>query len=235
VRLARGCCALVLALCAGPLWPQAELWDRAGQIADRGKDLLPGAMHSVMEELDANGALKSVVEMDLRYSYDAAGKRQTSEVVRAIRDGRDVTEETRRDMAKGGRSGSGPGMFGFNGSIFGSEARGKTKILPGASWTTRGGRKAGLVPFEIGMGALGRMQGTAEIDAGSGIPAVVHATGSFPFVRDLAMAMDFLALPVGTFVLSRMEFTGELSAVLGRRRFHVVMDLGDYRPHPSGG
>jgi hypothetical protein len=221
---------LLLLLSAASLHAQSELWDRAGQIADRGKDLLPGAMHSVMEELNPDGSLKSVLAMDVRYSYDAGGKRQTSEVVRAVRDGRDVTEEMRRDMAKGGRSGSSPGMFGFNGSLFGAEARGKTKLLPGAAWTERGGRRTGVVPFELGMGALGRMQGTAEIDASSGIPSLVRASGSFPFVKDLAMTMDFLALPSGLFVLSRMEFSGAFTAVFARRGFRVVMELGDYRP-----
>jgi hypothetical protein len=75
---------LFLCLAAETPYAQSELWDRAAALADLGKDLLPGTLTSVMKELNDDGSVKSDMELVLRYSYDATGKKQGTEVVRAV-------------------------------------------------------------------------------------------------------------------------------------------------------
>jgi hypothetical protein len=217
-------------LAAATLCAQSELWDRAAALADLGKDLLPGTMQSVMEELNDDGSVKSDRELVLRYSYDARGKAQATEVVRATQDGRDVTEKTRADMRKQGSAAAGnAGMFGFNGVLFGADARKKTRLLPGASWAERGGRRTGLVPFEITMEGKGMMTGTAEIDAESGIPSLIRTTARFPFVKELSFTMAYAEFPARGFALTQMELAGAMSFLGITRLFHARMQFGDYR------
>jgi hypothetical protein len=221
---------LLLCLAAETLCAQSELWDKAAALADRGKVLLPGTMRSLMEELNEDGSVRSSMELLLQYSYDADGKMLGTEVVRAVRDGKDVTEETRKGMS---RQGSRPaGMFGVNGMIFGEDARRRTRLLPGASWAELGGRKTGLVPFEIGMEkGNGTMTGTAEIDAETGIPSVVRAVASLSFVNDLSFTMAYAGFPSHGFALTRMDFSGAMSFLGMKRRFRASMELGGYRAY----
>jgi hypothetical protein len=218
-------------LLAGPLWAQSELWERAAALSGLGDGYLPGTMTSVMEELDGNGARKSIAETTTRMTYDADGKVQKSEIVRAFRDGKDVTEEMKRDAGKTGKragSGGGTAFAGWGGMLWSDDSRKKTRLLPGATWAIREGRRSAVIPFEMEVSGLGRMQGTAEIDAESGVPSIVRTTASFLVIRDLTFAMEYAPVPSGGFVLSRMEFAGTFALLLKRTKFRGSLELLDY-------
>jgi hypothetical protein len=219
------------------LWAQSELWEKATRVEGLAGGAVPATMTSMMEELNGDGSRKSILETTMAITYDASGKVEKTELVKAFRDGKDVTGEMKKNEARRGPqtgSGGGMGMFGFNGTFFSEDARKKTSLLPGAAWIQKNGRRTARVPFEMGMGAMGKMKGTADIDADSGIPSIVHSQASFPFVKDLAFTMEYVPLPGGGFVLSRMEFAGVTSLLLGKKRFHGIVELGNYRKIGSG-
>lgn len=236
MRESRAGLIFILWLVTEILCAQSELWDRAAALADLARDSLPGTMKSVMEEVNGDGSPGSTMELVLRYVYDSGGKTQKVEVIRAVRSGKDITEETRKDMEKrGNQANAGPGTFGFNGMLFSPDARKKTRLLPGSSWVERNGRKTALIPFEMKEEGKGSMTGTVEIDAASGIPSLARITGSFPFVSELTFTMEYAAAPSGGFVLSRMEFTGAMSFLGMKKRFHAVMEFSDYRSYAPRG
>jgi hypothetical protein len=224
--------AAILLAVGTTLCAQSELWEKATALSGLGSIMVAGTMTSVMEELNGDGSRKSVLETTMALSYDSSGKIEKTELLKAMRDGKDVMAEMKKNEARRSAhagSNGGMGAFGFNGMFFSEDARKKTSLLPGAAWISKNGRKTASVPFEMGMGVMGKMRGTAEIDAESGIPSIVRTQASFPFMKALAFTMEYAPLPDGGFVLSRMEFDGTTSLILGNKRFHGIVELGNYR------
>jgi hypothetical protein len=214
---------------------QSELWEKACVLADTGSIYLPGKITSITEELNGDGTRKSVIETVMSITYDSSGEVQTTELTQAFRDGKDITNELRKSRKdskdrSSATAGSRFGVSGFNGMLFDAESRKKIRLLPGASWIERNGRKIGLVPFDMDMGPMGKMTGSAEIDAQTGVPLVVRMTGgNVPFVRNLSFTMTYEALISGGFVLSRMEIAGSVSVLFTKKAFRDSTVPGDYR------
>ncbi len=228
-------CILVVALVGiGSASGQSELWDRACALADNGSVLLPGKITSIMEELNGDGSRKSVIETVMSITYDSSGVVQTTELTQALRDGKDVTNELRKSRKdskdrSATTAGSRIGLSGFNGMLFDAESRKKVRLLPGARWIERNGRTIGLVPFEMDMGPVGRMKGSAEIDAQTGVPLVARMTGNLPFVKDLSFTMTYEPLVRGGFVLSSVEIAGSVSILFAKKGFRDSTVPSDYR------
>jgi hypothetical protein len=213
---------------------QSELWDRACTLADKGSCFLPGKMTSITEELNGDGTPKSVIETVVSITYDSSGQAQTTELTQAFRDGKDVTDELRKNRKasknqSATNGGSRAGLTGFDGLLFDAESREKIRLLPGAEWIERNGRTIGLVPFEMEMGPMGQMNGSAEIDAQTGIPLMVRMSGNLPTVKGLTFTMTYEPLTSGGFILSRMEIAGTVSVLFMKKAFRDSTVMGDYR------
>lgn len=94
---------LIIALGAGFVIaresPADPLWQKAVALAGANLDLVPGKMMSRIIELDDNGKTKSVNESWLRF-YLAPDKQVETELLKAVKDGKDITAEQRKKMAE---------------------------------------------------------------------------------------------------------------------------------------
>ena len=75
------------------------LWVQAVRILESNKDLVPGKAAQKMQELEDNGRVKSQTDIDITLSLDGAGKIK-SDIVRASKDGKDITAEERKKAEK---------------------------------------------------------------------------------------------------------------------------------------
>ena len=213
---------------------QSELWNKACTLADNGSTYLPGKITSIVEELNGDGTPKSVIQTVMSLTYDSSGEVSTMELTQAFRDGKDVTDELRTGKKSSrnrsaANAGSRIDVSGFDGMLFDAETRKRIRLLPGARWIERNGRTIGLVPFDVDMGPMGRMEGSAEIDALAGVPLVVRMSGGHaPFVKDLSFTMTYEAVPSRGFVLSGMEVAGSVSVLFTKKAFRDRTILGDY-------
>jgi hypothetical protein len=78
---------------------QPALWAQAVKIFEANKDLVPGKVLQKIQELEDNGRVKSQTDIDITLSLDGAGKIR-SDVVRASKDGKDITAEERKKAEK---------------------------------------------------------------------------------------------------------------------------------------
>jgi hypothetical protein len=78
---------------------QPALWAQAVEIYEKNKDLVPGTMIQKIQELEDDGRVKSESTAEIALSLDAAGKIK-SDVVKATKDGKDVTAEERKKAAE---------------------------------------------------------------------------------------------------------------------------------------
>jgi len=222
----------VLILVSAPrLSAQSELWSRAAALAAQSHDLVPGTLTSVVAELNGDGTPKSTIEMTMSMTYDSRGAVEKTEIVQAIRDGKDVTEEMRANAEKSGRPGGGQGnaWVGFSGMLFTPETAKKIHFLPDVRSVHRGDRTYQVVAFEIGVNLLAKLKGTAEIDPQTGVPSIVHAAGQMPFVRDLSMTMTYSPFPSGGFVLTTLEFGGSVTIPFRKGGFRGSLTFSDYQ------
>lgn len=224
---------------SAPLWlaivwvhaafAQSELWDKAAALSERARDYVPGTMTSTVEELNGDGSRKSITQSVLALTYDQGAKNPKTQLVRATRDGKDVTAEMSKGYQNAGRgSGGAGGFYGFDGMLFDEKSRAKIHFLPGASWVARDGKRLGLIPFEMNMDGKGRMTGQVEIDADSGMPVVAHLQGRFPYLERLAFDLFYAPLPSGGFVLSATRYEGVASFLIVKRPFRGSLELGAY-------
>lgn len=213
---------------------QSALWNRAVALSASSNGYVPGTMISTMEELNNDGSVKSTFEAVYALSDQRGTNKPEARLIRATRDGKDVTAE----MAANGRNnnngsrGSGGG-FGFNGLLFDQKALSKIHFLPGTSWQLRDGRRIASIPFAIDTNGKGKMSGVAEIDETTGIPIVAHLKAHFPFVSGLVFDLHYRTLSSGDFVLSTMSFEGSVSLLFLKRAFHGTMEFTDYHRPPG--
>jgi len=108
LRIALLLCALSLpapAAAAAPDSARAEakaqpaLWAQAVRIYDKNKDLAPGKVFQKIQELDDDGRVKSESNVELSLALDGEGKIK-SDIVKATKDGKDVTAEERKKAAE---------------------------------------------------------------------------------------------------------------------------------------
>jgi len=232
----------LLVLLAEPAPPQAvpdELLKKAAESDARLVRLYKeGAvtMSSRVEELDKEGKVQHTQEMVLRLSHQD-GKPQ-GEVVRATKDGKDITAEERDKLAeqraRGGADGkSGPGKRGRMelSTPFGAEAQPKYAFrLLGPD-----ARDASLV--RVGFGPRGKKAediwtGEAVVDPGSGaVKWMKQRPSDLPaFVDRLEMVLEFGAATAEGSAISAIHMEGEGGLPFFKKRFRVVTRFSDYGP-----
>lgn len=79
--------------------PADLLWQKAATLAGANLDWMPGKTMSRIMELDDNGETKSVTESWLRFYLDQNNQVET-ELLKAVKDGKDITTEQRKKMAE---------------------------------------------------------------------------------------------------------------------------------------
>jgi hypothetical protein len=175
-----------------------------------------------------------------------------------LKDGKDITNEIKKQAAEkgnppagkrdsGAEGGQGGGMGGIGivpdeGFPLDSTAREKISLLPGSSFIAESGRRYALIPFEE-KGQIGRIMGSLKVEAETGrpvelrldIPLPAPASGKFDY------SFFFSVLPNGGFAPIIQEFSGNAGFLLWKSNFDGKVELSGYRcgtvrpPHAGGG
>jgi len=224
--------AAALTLPAGAA-PSESLWLNAVAAASRAKEWSPGEMRLAIEMADDKGTVLETWDNRYRLSLGADGAVRT-EVVSALRNGRNETRKEREAQAKRDRSArtdGEPPMGGFGVDPFDPGLQGSVVIGPPAGNRQIDGRNCVAFAFSLAQPKNSVVEGTAWLDAASGLPVEFVSS-----LRPLPLGVHEMSTTVrytGGFV-SEVRVEGSGSLLFLKRRFVSVVTLGGWFRLPGG-
>jgi hypothetical protein len=218
-----------------------ELWQMAVEHYAIHQDLLPGRMIMRFDQYNGRGNLVSsdYSEMELVVGPDGEVEGRT---VLAMRDGRDVTDDQRRNAGgppfAGGSDDGGDSDSPFAGlmlSPFDPDEQYRVVASDTGRREIVGGMPTRVYRFEHTTSTKGGTVGLVWLDAESGAPVKLSASiEPLPgYVSEFEMLQDFATDPDGRWYMSRMEFVGAGHILFVRRRIESEIVLTDYFQDPS--
>lgn len=247
---------LFAASAAPPEGAVPPLWTRAVAVFEANKNLVPGSMLQVMEELDGDGKVKSRSETQLRFSSGGPDS-VTTEIVSATEDGKDVTakereklakqqEKTRKEKAKQAKSdekknekkdGERSQSVSSNDSPFAEAAQKDIRVVDTGRRETERGRRCAVLEFTYPQRDRDdpkakpfTVKGTAWIDEETSAPLRVDSTRD-PLPRGakrMSSTFIYAPRPDGSLVLSEMRFEGEGGFLFINKRFRMKATFADH-------
>ncbi len=230
--------ALLLVLAAAP---NAALVERLTAHADRLEALTKNASMTMTvrgEELDGDGKPKSTFERVTRQTVKEGQSSQ--ELLKAVEDGRDVTEERRREQAeKGKKKEEGDQKGRKSVSIGAALPFGKKEVekyeyaLLAPSQANPGLVRIAFKPRGAKSGEL--MIGDALVDPEKGelVRLSMRPSKNPRFVDHLVIELEFGAITPAGRALSRLDARGDGGFLLIHKWFHVETLFSDFEVEPA--
>jgi hypothetical protein len=234
--------AAFLLMAAGPLLFSQEaagVWARAKEARARADGMQPRSMRMLSTEYGKEGQVRSTEEQAVSILYGTDGNMNV-EVLKATKDGKDVTEEKRKEFAKrDGRGGNGRDKpdGGFGGVEMPDPLAPKDEKslkLGDAVLEESGGRSVWRFPFEMKAGLVLSTIGFILIDGKTGLP--------------LEMEYSFKPLPLGVKradlriayaasgdvpVVERVDMRIDSNLVIFKKKIDYLMEFSDYIHVPA--
>ncbi len=232
-NLLRGLAAASLALVSPHLFPlEADAaWSRAASLAAESKRLSPGLIRFESLEYGKQGEILSREESISRISYDVAGK-SSSQIIKATKDGKDVTEEKRAEAAK--QKGPPRGGMGSDGG-FGmpdplNPEKGASVIRQTPVRENRDGVDSWKFPFEYKKKGTLSSAGFLWIEAETGRPtAMEYKLKPLPLgVKHADFSLRFSAHEGSGVVIDWMRIGFDVNLLVFNKRMDMEISLSDY-------
>lgn len=216
------------------------LWQNAVELFDRYGGLVPGRMTVRAVQYNGRGNVVSLEESELEFFLRPDGEVDAN-VIYALSDGEDVTEERRENP--GGGPGAFPGAEGsqddnaFSGlqrSPFDPAEQENIQITRIGPPVEMGGTTARIFEFVQTTGEDSRTVGTAWLNEESGEPLALELmVEPLPrIVTEFAMRQEFARDEEGRWIVRRIEFDGEGTLLFLRRRIETELVFSQYFPSP---
>lgn len=201
-------------------------WERAEAAWTAGRASKARRMTVKSEELDAKGKTTSWEETELALSYRDGVEEPDSTVLRAVKDGKDVTAERRAaaDKAKASEKKDGRDDGGFPDPVpFGAEAA--DRLERGAAYPGTGGE----LVHEYTLKGKNAVRGKLSLGP-DGLPLGIDYTISPlpPFVEDFRGSIGFEPDGSGGVRTEKLAFSGTGGLLFVKMRFRVEMRFNDF-------
>jgi len=232
--------ALLVLLLAPSLLPASSLWERAVTLYSSYDDLIPGRMEIQFDQYNGRGKLVATEESEIDIWVDSNGD-INSRIIRATKDGDDVTEERRENPRSGappfgGRPGSeeedgdGGAFAGLQRSPFDPAEQPNVRIVEVGLPVVVDGARVQAFEYEHETGAESVTRGTAWLAAETGEPVRLDATVEpLPsFVREFALRQRFDRDDEGRWIVRELEFDGVGRFLFLERRIESRLIFSDY-------
>lgn len=232
---------LLLLLAPALVLPATPLWERAVELYRSYGDLVPGRMEIRFDQYNGRGKLVATEESEIDIWVDADGEVQ-SRVIRATKDGEDVTEERRENPRAGGPPfGGGPGdsqeddegaFAGLQRSPFDPLEQANVRIVDVGPAALVNGVRAQAFEYEHRTGPEAVTRGTAWLSVDTGEPVRLDATVEpLPsFVREFVLRQHFDRDDEGRWIVRELEFDGAGRFLFLERRIESRLVFSDYFP-----
>lgn len=211
---------------APPGLPFPGGWDRMVARWSEGQAWKPMRMSIRSEELDRGGKVVSSEETWLALSYPEGPDKPRSTVLKALRDGVDVTAERRDKGAGRGPQGGPPGgQQDFPDPFpFGQAATGK------ASLSLLRGSPPGSEEFTYRIKGERSVVGNLRFSGGQ-LQELSYTIEPLPFyLGAFSGQVAFSSAPDGSLLASSLSFDADASFLLIRKHFRVAMSFESWAP-----
>jgi hypothetical protein len=224
--------------------PADSLWQRAVVLSEKNEGLIPGSIRMRMQEVDEEGRPKNDDKYYESWSSLSLGEdgKVEFETVRAIQDGKDITEEqrAREEEAKadsGGNDGThgseSEGMDGYDPFDPDKQARVSTNLVGAGDLVD--GKNTVLYEFAE-QGEHGeRTTGKAWLEVETGAPVrVEYSVDPLPKrVKHMVMTMDYDYMPPDSLTVRSLSIQATGGIWFIKKHFHMDMTFGDYWRPPE--
>lgn len=220
-----------------------SLWENAVDLYGETQGLVPGRMAVRFDQYNGRGRLVSTEVTELELRIDPNGEIE-SYVLYAESNGENVTEERREDPQSAGGGPFGGGSDGDEGgnnpfsgiqvSPFDPEEQSRVTLTRIGPATILDGVTVRPIDFVHQASEDRANTGTAWIAVDSGEPVALEITiEPLPrLVTEFLMRQEFGRDGEGRLVMERMQFTGEGTLLLIRRRIESELVFSQYFPSP---
>ncbi len=229
---------------------QPALWAQAVKIFAANKDLVPGTVRQKIQELEDDGRVKSESNAEISLSLDSEGKIK-SDIVKAAKDGKDVTAEERKKAAErekkskkdsksdpdDGESKERSHSVSSSDNPFNPDIQNDVRVTETNARETVGGRScvrfgySHPVPSEKPSKDKPTLfKGTAWIEESSGNPVKIEYTND-PLpkgAKSMLTTFYYGNGANGSWVVEKMEFAAHGSFLFFKKRIRGDITLGDY-------
>lgn len=222
----------IFSAAAAPAPSTAAWWARATEAFGASSAYVASGTVIRVEELDASGRVASYERGETRLDWSGGESRVV--VVRAEKDGKDVSDEWRKRYAKAARPSGKQGASqpegpppGFDAAPFDPKyAKALTRGEP------RSGASGGFeVPYSIAAEGV-VVEGVAAFSGTGEALGAAQAWTKLPaFVSSMRSSVRY-AYHEGALVVQSLEIEGEASILFIKKRFRMSFAFSDYRKAP---
>lgn len=214
-------------------------WSAAAVMSKEAEAWKAGLMAMTVVEYGKDGQEKSKEESRYRVRYAADGQME-SEIIIAMKNGKDVTEERRKELSSGkqrgwGRSGQGAegGAMAFPQPFSPAEGDSMERGQPSAG--VHSARAVWVFPFKYRVKGGMRWTGEVFLDKENGRPVAITlaAAGGIPGLKSMSMSGRYADQGQGGLLESaQMKVLGQF--LLKRVDFSFTMAFSEYAPPAAG-
>lgn len=216
-----------------------ELWQKAVAIQAANMDWTPGVMTMTFELLDKHGQPDMTDITSYKITLDDSGETKT-EIVKALHNGKDVTEKRKEEMAKEeakrkkqnkGEKEENDNSVGFSikESPFHQDNQKIISVKPTKQDSTIDGKQCTLFRYSLPLKESTK-QGSVWIDKATGAP-VLHDYTTSPLPPRVKKMKNIVRYQYGEddkFVVSQSQFKGVGGLLVIKKSFRGTMTFKDY-------
>jgi hypothetical protein len=240
-------CLAAAALCCSAIsWaaPADSLWVKAVTLSEKNNDLVPGNMKSHMQEVDKHGKPKDegkYHETWAKLSLNENGDVEF-ETVKAIEDGRDVTEErvAKEEDERAKRSGENEDDEAESHDVedyspFASGSQERISIVRSETGEFVDGKNTVIYEFTEHAEDDEEVSGKAWLEVGTGVPVKIEYTvDPLPKrVKRLVTTMEYGYIAPDSLVVKRMFIEATGGFLFIKKHFHMNMYFSDHWRMPA--
>ncbi|HAK44319.1 MAG TPA: hypothetical protein DCO79_00120 [Spirochaeta sp.] len=212
---------------------QASNWHTAVEIYGNSVDLKPYKLSILSQTFDRKGQLEKTEELTFHLDYSLDEDNPERELILALEDGKDVTEEKRKELAKGRGDSNGPPGNMEDMQKMPLDPAVQTDVSSFFSGRTeiRNGITCEVWNFEIILNDKYTGVGTAWLIPSTGAAASLEyrIEPLFHFVEEMNMGMEFGDDLSDRWVMHSMNMAGKINMLVMKKGFKSIIEFDDYR------
>jgi len=211
----------------------ATAWKSAVAMNAAAKTLYPGAVSFETIEYGKKDEIIAREEMSSRVVYGADGE-TTNEIVRAVKDGKDVTAERKAEFGKKGKpkkNGGAQQSGGFSLPEPFNPPAGAKSVIGVAARASQDGFEYWEFPFEYSLKGSMPWAGTIRLDLATGRPvSMSYAFKNPPLgIKYAHFLVAFAPFGDSAFIAERMDIDFDAQILLIHKKMDMRIAMSDYQ------
>jgi hypothetical protein len=207
-------------------------WSSAVGYFNLGKDLNPHRMNVLSKTYNGKGEIEKTEEMLYLLSYDADGE-SVNELIRAIENGKDITEKKKKETSRHGERGGGPpgNSEDFQKSPLDPDLQDDVSASDTGIIQYKAGERCVVWNFRMKLNNDLNAVGKAWISekTGAAVSLIYQLEPDFPFVEEMNIGLNYITDGSGRWLLDELHFDGRINMIIMKKSFDSVTSFSDYR------